>query len=70
MDRAQQLVDHIARLQMPTYRLQQHAPRLVRVHPNDMALIESHCKGDPPMLNGSVVEVSEDVAEGSPEVIE
>jgi hypothetical protein len=70
MDRAQQLVDHIAQLQEPTWMLQQHAPRLVRVHPNDMALIASHCKGDPPTLNGSVVEVADEVPEGAPEVVE
>jgi hypothetical protein len=69
VDRAQELVDHIADLQKSTWALQQRAPRVVLVHPNDMVRIASRCEGDPPMLNGSPVEVADDVAEGSPEVI-
>jgi len=33
-----------------------------------MERIAPHCTGEPPTLNGSVVEVTDEVAEGEPEV--
>ena len=43
------------------------APRVLRVHPNDYELIAPRCEGDPPTINGSAVDIPDEVEEGSPE---
>ena len=42
----------------------------VGLHPTDMPLISDHCTGDPPAINGSEIELTEEVEPGAPEVID
>ena len=66
MDEGERLVKEIRRLASPCWQLQQRAPRVVRIHPDDLALPE--VEADLKSL-GSTVEASDEVPRGHPEVI-
>jgi hypothetical protein len=74
MNKDQELAGQIKRDVSAVWRMQQHGPRLIRMHPNDVARIrhdeEYDAKVVPPTIAGCPIEVTDEVAEGSPEVVE
>lgn len=74
MSEDKELANQIKLQVQAVYRMQQHGPQVVRVHPNDVARIRHDEDYDaevaPPTIAGCPIEVTEEVAEGSPEIVE
>lgn len=69
MSEGQSLADEIKRQVSAVWQMQQRGPRLVRLHPNDVSRIREDDEYVPPTIAGCAIEVTNEVEEGSPEVV-